>query len=58
MDGSIKQTEYRADEQIKLLTALEAQARRTNELLYAMLNREQRKGFDAASPAEPAGEPA
>ncbi len=57
MDGSIKQAEYRADEQIKLLTALEAQARRTNELLYAMLNREQRKGFDASLPAEPTGEP-
>jgi len=57
MDGNIKQAEYRADEQIKLLAALESHARRTNELLYAMLNREQRKGFDAASPTEPAGIP-
>ncbi len=57
MDGSTKQSEYRADEQIKLLTALEAHARRTNELLYAMLNREQRQTFDAAPAADRTGVP-
>jgi len=58
MDGSIKQSEYRADEQIKLLTALEAHARKTNELLYALLNREQRKNVDAATPEGATGAPA
>ncbi|WP_157572411.1 hypothetical protein [Nevskia soli] len=52
MDGSTTQFQHLAGEQIKLLTALEAHARRTNELLYAMLNREQRQGFDASPAAE------
>ena len=51
MDGSNTQFQHLAGEQIRLLTALEAHARRANELLYAMLNREQRQSFDAASPA-------
>ncbi|MFI4979301.1 MAG: hypothetical protein ACHQIO_03035 [Nevskiales bacterium] len=52
MDGSTTQFQHLAGEQIKLLAALEAHARRTNELLYAMLNREQRQAFDAAAPAK------
>ncbi|MDB5976270.1 MAG: hypothetical protein JWR07_3030, partial [Nevskia sp.] len=55
MDGSNTQFQHLAGEQIKLLTALEAHARRTNELLYAMLNREQRQAFDAAAPAKAIG---
>jgi hypothetical protein len=51
MDGSNTQFQHFAGEQIKLLTALEVHARKTNELLYAMLNREQRQSFDAAAPA-------
>jgi len=54
MDANLAPLDRIAAEQLKLLTLIEAHARRTNELLYATLNREQRQTFDAA-PANKAG---
>lgn len=50
MNNDLTSAEHSARQQLSLLTAIEAHARRTNELLYAMLNREQRQAFDAAAP--------
>lgn len=41
-----------AVELMKLLASIEAHAARTNELLYATLNREQRQTFDATLAAK------
>ncbi len=43
-----------AVELMRLLASIEAQAARTNELLYATLNREQRQAFDTADAAKAA----
>ena len=58
MDNNLTAAERLAREQVSLLTAIEAHARKTNELLHAMLNREQRQGFDASSEAAKAATPA
>ena len=52
MDDELAPSERLAREQVRLLAAIEAQARKTNELLHAMLNREQRQGFDTAQAAK------
>jgi hypothetical protein len=50
MDSTSEQPQSTpAVELMRLLASIEAQAGRTNDLLYAMLNREQRQAFDAAS---------
>jgi hypothetical protein len=55
MDDELTPLERLAGEQVRLLAAIEAHALKTNELLRAMLNREQRQGFDAASQAAKTG---
>jgi hypothetical protein len=50
MEANLVQLELSASEQLKLLVLIEAHVRRTNELLFATLNREQRQAFEAAHP--------
>jgi hypothetical protein len=56
MDSMPKQPDpSAAAELMKLLVAIEANGARTNELLYATLNREQRQSFDLAFPDQASG---
>ena len=55
MDSMQEQLEKSpAVELMRLLASIEAHAGRTNELLYATLNREQRQAFDTADAAKSA----
>ena len=50
MDANRTELERLAVEQTQLLIRIEAHASRANELLYSMLNREQRQSFDTQWP--------